>query len=204
MARPKKFKENMTMVSLQVSTTQLGRLDELGKKLKVSRCDLIRLGIDRLDKNNEKALCGLCNNTFGIETALCPHCELERFDDMGVKDKNLLIILDIMRLSRERQALALIQDIEAHCGVTDKKAEEYLKLLIHIGKLKQNNAYILTPEHYEELTKNNKPLPGSPEWFREKNTREIADFNKRYEEKKKQKKDSEEELTEEEKILLGE
>jgi len=122
---------------------------------------------------------------------------------MTIREKNLMVIMDLMNSFRVRQGRALILDIEAHCGVVDKKAYEYIKLLVHINKLKEEYGYIFIPGYYELLVRNKQPIPGSPVWYVERNRREIEDFNKRYEAKKKEKKDNEEELSEEEKQLLG-
>jgi hypothetical protein len=100
------------------------------------------------------------------------------------KARNLLEVMRIVEESKYIHSQNLAAHAEVYCGVTNKKAHEYIRLLEFTNKIVVKNGWVVTPEYDKALKKEKKPFPGSDSWLKEKLAREAEEREKRIAEMK--------------------
>lgn len=105
---------------------------------------------------------------------LIPEAE-EHIMASNQKIRNLDMILGHMAIHKFSQRGPLERRIELECGVTNKKANEYLDLLIMDGKLTRSGQYIILSGWKPE----NHPYPGTEDYIRWKCNQEMAALRER-------------------------
>lgn len=101
-----------------------------------------------------------------------------------IKERNLAETMRVIEESGFIQALYLIGVIEVTCGVTPKKAREYIRLLEFTGKVVIKNGYVFSQEYHKKYKG---LLPGTSEYIRKRVADDLKKFLTRFESKHKPK-----------------
>lgn len=104
--------------------------------------------------------------------------------------QNLMEVRDFVSEHKYIDVTHLVSKMSLRLGVTKKKVEEYVDLLVDEQEVFRSSKYIVAKEYYTQLIKDGKPLPGSELWYKDQMKKETKQIELTLNEKEESKVDA--------------